>query len=116
VVTIKDGPAVHHQRPSVDVLFHSLAASAGAKAVGVLLTGMGADGAQGLLAMHQAGARTLVQDESSCVVFGMPREAIRLGAAEKVVSLDQMPRWILKMMSRHDAPRPVPVSPSPVAT
>jgi two-component system chemotaxis response regulator CheB len=100
VVEIKDGPPVHHQRPSIDVLFHSLAACAGPAAVGVLLTGMGADGARGLLAMSQAGARTFVQDERSCVVFGMPKEAIRLGAAEKIVSLEQMSQCILDTISQ----------------
>ena len=99
-VEIKDGPPVHHQRPAVDVLFHAVARYAGANAVGVILTGMGADGAKGLLAMRQAGARTLAQDEASCVVFGMPKEAVRLGAAEQVVSLSQMPRRILESLAR----------------
>ncbi|MFW6148019.1 MAG: protein-glutamate methylesterase/protein-glutamine glutaminase, partial [Thermodesulfobacteriota bacterium] len=84
-VQIKNGPLVYHQRPAVDVLFHSVAAYAGSNAVGVLLTGMGSDGASGLLKMRQAGAHTVAQDEKSCIVFGMPKEAIRLGAAEKVV-------------------------------
>jgi two-component system chemotaxis response regulator CheB len=90
LVDIRDGPPVHHQRPSVDVLFHSVARCVAANAVGVILTGMGADGAGGLLAMRQAGAHTLAQDERSCVVFGMPKEAIRLNAAETVVPLDAM--------------------------
>jgi two-component system chemotaxis response regulator CheB len=85
---VKDGPPVHHQRPAVDVLFQSVARAAGPNAVGVLLTGMGADGAKGLLAMREAGAHTLAQDEASCVVFGMPKEAIKLGAAAEVVTLD----------------------------
>ena len=89
-VQIKDGPPVCYQRPSVDVMFSSVAEAAGNRAIGVLLTGMGADGAQGLLRMKNAGARTLAQDEASCVVFGMPREAIRMGAAERTVSLQQM--------------------------
>jgi len=80
-VNVKTGPRVCYQRPSVDVLFQSVADAAGPEAVGVLLTGMGNDGAQGLLKMRQAGARTLAQDEATCVVFGMPREAISLGAA-----------------------------------
>jgi two-component system chemotaxis response regulator CheB len=84
------GPPVHHMRPSVDVLFHSVAASAGPNAVGVILTGMGRDGAEGLLAMRQAGAATLAQDEASCVVFGMPKEAIALGAAAQVLPLESM--------------------------
>jgi len=94
-VQIKDGPPVHHQRPAVDVLFQSVARSAGKNAVGVILTGMGADGAAGLLQMRNAGAHTLAQDEATCVVFGMPKEAIKLGAAEDVVPLPQMARAIL---------------------
>ena len=86
-VEVKDGPDVFHQRPSVEVLFNSVARYAGAQAVGALLTGMGADGAQGLLAMRRAGARTFAQDEATCVVFGMPAEAIKCGAAESVVPL-----------------------------
>lgn len=100
LVHVKDGPLVHHQRPSVDVLFHSVARSAGRNAVGVLLTGMGADGAKGLLAMRQSGAYTLAEDEESCVVFGMPLEAIKLGAATDVVVLPQMAPAILKMLLR----------------
>jgi two-component system chemotaxis response regulator CheB len=84
---IKDGPVVHHQRPAVDVLFQTVATSAGKNAVGVLLTGMGADGAKGLLAMKQAGAHTIVQDENTSVVFGMPKEAIKLGAACEIQPL-----------------------------
>ena len=86
-VNVKSGPRVCYQRPSVDVLFHSVAETAGKRAVGVLLTGMGNDGAQGLLRLRQSGGRTIAQDEASCVVFGMPREAIALGAAEQVLSL-----------------------------
>ncbi|MBM3324742.1 MAG: chemotaxis-specific protein-glutamate methyltransferase CheB, partial [Calditrichaeota bacterium] len=97
-VVVKDGPRVHHQRPSVDVLFESVARYAGANAVGVILTGMGADGAKGLMDMRQAGARTLAQDEKSCIVFGMPREAIQLGAAEKVVPLPNMAREIASLL------------------
>ena len=98
--TVKDGPPVHHQRPSVDVLFHSVARHAGLNAVGAILTGMGADGARGLLAMRQAGSHTIAQDEASCVVFGMPREAIRLDAADEVVSLRQMPRRLIEAITR----------------
>jgi two-component system chemotaxis response regulator CheB len=94
-VGVKTGPRVCYQRPSVDVMFSSVAESAGAHAVGVLLTGMGSDGAQGLLKMRQAGARTIAQDESSCVVFGMPKEAIRAGAAGRIVALAGMPQAIL---------------------
>ena len=89
-VRIKDGPLVHYQRPSVDVLFQSVARSAGRNAVGVILTGMGADGAKGLLAMRQAGAHTVAQDEHTCIVFGMPKEAIALGAAMEVVPLPKV--------------------------
>ncbi len=96
---IQNGPPVHHQRPAVDVLFHSVASCAGRNAVGVLLTGMGADGARGLYEMQQSGARTLAEAESSCIVFGMPREAIRLGAADEVVPLPQMPAAILRNLS-----------------
>lgn len=87
VANVKGGPRVCYQRPSVDVLFLSVAEAAGQHAVGVLLTGMGNDGAHGLLKMRQAGARTIAQDEASCVVFGMPREAIALGAADRVLPL-----------------------------
>jgi two-component system chemotaxis response regulator CheB len=99
-VNVKTGPRVCYQRPSVDVLFHSVAEVAGARAVGVLLTGMGSDGAQGLLKMRQAGARTIAQDEASCVVFGMPREAIALGAAEQIASLRSIPEAILAKAGR----------------
>jgi two-component system, chemotaxis family, protein-glutamate methylesterase/glutaminase len=97
-VQVKTGPMVHHQRPSVDVLFKSMADYAGSNAVGVILTGMGADGADGLLKMREAGARTIAQDEQSCVVFGMPKEAIKLGAAEKVVPLQQVTKTSLEMV------------------
>lgn len=86
-VEVVDGPLVNRHRPSVDVLFRSVARGAGANALGVLMTGMGDDGAAGLLEMRQAGARTIAQDEASCVVFGMPKEAIRRGAAERVLPL-----------------------------
>ena len=86
-VRVKDGPRVHHQRPAVDVLFASVARYAGRNAIGAIFTGMGADGAKGLLAMRDAGAHTIAQDEASCVVFGMPKEAIKLGAAIEVLPL-----------------------------
>jgi two-component system chemotaxis response regulator CheB len=95
VVELDPSEPVNRHRPSVDVLFHSVAVSAGRNAVGVILTGMGKDGAAGLLEMKRAGARTLAQDEASCVIFGMPREAIALGAADEVVSLDAMSERIL---------------------
>ncbi len=98
-VQIKKGPLVHHQRPAVDVLFHSVASYAGSNAVGAVLTGMGSDGALGLLKMKEAGARTVVQDEKSCIIFGMPNEAIKLGAAEKVVSLKNIAGTALKMVN-----------------
>ncbi len=104
LVDVRDGPQVHYQRPSVDVLFHSVARNAGRNAVGVLLTGMGADGADGLLAMHEHGARTLAQDEASCIVFGMPKEAIRLGAADDVVPLNAMAERIIRAVAA-GAPR-----------
>ena len=88
---------VNRHRPSVDVLFHSCARYLGANAVGVILTGMGADGARGLLEMRQAGARTIAQDEASCVVFGMPKEAIALGAAQEVLPLSQIPGCAMRM-------------------
>jgi len=89
-VQVKDGPRVNRHKPSVDVLFRSVARNAGRNAVGVILTGMGEDGAQGLLEMKQAGAFTIAQDEASCVVFGMPKAAIALGAAEVVSPLDSV--------------------------
>lgn len=89
-VRIKDGPPVHHQRPAVDILFQSVAKHAGRNAVGAILTGMGADGAKGLLAMREAGAHTIAQDEASCVVFGMPKEAIALGGAVEILPLPQI--------------------------
>ena len=98
-VTVQDGPRVCYQRPSVDVMFTSVAEAASAHAVGVLLTGMGSDGARGMLKMKQAGARTIAQDETSCVVFGMPREAIRLGAADQVAPLSRIPAAILSLTS-----------------
>jgi two-component system chemotaxis response regulator CheB len=89
-VEISDGPLVNRHRPSVDVLFRSTARYAGANAVGVILTGMGDDGARGMLEMHQAGAHTMAQDEASCVVFGMPAEAIKHGGVDRVVPLDRI--------------------------
>ncbi len=97
-VEVKDGPMVHHQRPAVDVLFRSAAQVAGANAIGVILTGMGADGAAGMLEMKKAGARTVAQDENSCVVFGMPKEAIKLGGADRVLPLDQIAGELVRMM------------------
>lgn len=98
-VTVQDGPRVCYQRPSVDVMFASVAEAAGSHAVGVLLTGMGSDGARGLLKMKEAGARTIAQDEASCVVFGMPKEAIRLGAAGQIAPLSRMSSAILGQLA-----------------
>lgn len=97
-VNIKSGPLVCYQRPAVDVLFNSVAAYGGANAVGVILTGMGKDGAQGMLKMKEAGAQTIAQDEKSCVVFGMPKEAIALGGVDKVASLKDIPAEVMKML------------------
>jgi two-component system, chemotaxis family, protein-glutamate methylesterase/glutaminase len=94
-VEVKDGPPVNRHRPSVDVLFRSVAKSAGKNALGVIMTGMGDDGARGLKEMRDAGAHTVAQDESTCVVFGMPKEAIRLEAAERIEPLDHIARLIL---------------------
>ena len=89
-VVLKEGPPVNYHRPSVDVLFQSVARHAGQNATGVILTGMGGDGAKGLLAMREIGSFTIAQDEASCVVFGMPKEAIKLGAASKITSLSHV--------------------------
>ncbi len=101
-VAIQDGPEVFHQKPSVEVLFDSVARYAGKNAVGAILTGMGADGARGLLNMRNAGARTVAQDEASCIVFGMPAEAIKCGAAQQIVSLEQIAPTLIQL-ARQDA-------------
>ena len=103
-VEVRDGPPVNRHRPSVDVLFDSVA-KLNRHAVGVILTGMGRDGAAGLLAMRKAGARTLGQDESSCVVYGMPRVAFEIGAVEKQVGLSRMGPSILNLCSAADIHR-----------
>lgn len=95
-VEIKDGPLVSRHRPSVDVLFRSTARYAGKNAVGIIMTGMGDDGAKGMLEMHQAGAHTIAQDEHSCVVFGMPKEAIALGGVDKVLPLSSIPPYLIR--------------------
>ena len=92
---IRDGPAVNRHRPSVDVLFRSLASCAGPNAVGIILTGMGDDGARGLKEMRDMGARTFAQDQDSCVVFGMPKEAIRADAVDRIVPLAEVPNVIM---------------------
>ncbi len=99
LVEVKDGPRVHHQRPAVDNLFQSVAQHAGPNAVGVILTGMGADGAEGLAKMRQAGAHTIAQDEATCVVFGMPKEAINRGAAIEVVPLSRVADKVLQSLA-----------------
>jgi len=96
-VEVKDGPRVHHQRPAVDVLFRSTAKYAGANAIGVILTGMGADGALGLLEMKQAGAPTIAQNEQSCVVYGMPKEAVKLGAVDAILDIERIGPQILAL-------------------
>ena len=100
-VRINQDPPVNRHRPSVDVLFDSVAQYAGANAVGVILTGMGGDGAKGMLAMKQAGAYTIAQDEASCVVFGMPKEAIKLGGVDKILPLGDIAGAVLTHVSRH---------------
>ena len=105
IVRLHQGPAVNRHRPSVDVLFDSVARYAGRNAVGVILTGMGNDGAAGMLKMHQAGAYTIAQNEASCVVFGMPREAILTGGVDEVVDLQQISQRMLTQISAGQALR-----------
>ncbi|MFN8259214.1 MAG: chemotaxis response regulator protein-glutamate methylesterase [Bacteroidales bacterium] len=99
-VEVKDGPLVNRHRPSVDVLFRSTALYAGSNAIGVIMTGMGDDGAKGLLEMKEAGAKTIAQDEKSCIVFGMPKEAIKLGAADTILPLEQISAHVLNLKKR----------------
>jgi two-component system chemotaxis response regulator CheB len=99
-VSIKDGPLVSRHRPSVDVLFRSAARNAGSNAVGIIMTGMGDDGARGLLEMKEAGARTIAQDEATSIVFGMPKEAIARGAADQVTPLQHIARELLRASQR----------------
>lgn len=103
-VTVKDGPMVCYQRPSVDVLFSSVAEAAGASAVGVILTGMGSDGAHGLKRMKLAGAITIAEDEASCVVFGMPKEAIKMGGVDRVVPLQSIAQAIVGSLQTMSVP------------
>jgi two-component system chemotaxis response regulator CheB len=98
-IRLHDGEPVNRHRPSVDVLFHSVAQYAGRNAVGVILTGMGNDGAAGMLAMHNAGAYTIAQDEATCVVFGMPREAIAMGGTNEIVPLHQISQRMMTQIS-----------------
>jgi two-component system chemotaxis response regulator CheB len=99
-VRVKQGPPVHHHRPSVDVLFNSVAESVGVNASGVILTGMGADGAKGMLAMKGKGAHTIAQDEATSVVYGMPKEAKKIGAANEVLPLHDISAAIIKSIKR----------------
>lgn len=101
LVDVVDGPLVNRHKPSVDVLFRSVAKFAGANALGIIMTGMGDDGARGLKEMHDAGARTIAQDEASCVVFGMPNEAIKRGAADLILPLEQIAGAIVKHGASH---------------
>jgi two-component system chemotaxis response regulator CheB len=95
-VEVVDGPVVNRHRPSVDVLFRSVAKFAGRNALGVIMTGMGDDGARGLKEMHDAGAPTVAQDEATCVVYGMPKEAVKLGGVDRIASLQAIPAEIMK--------------------
>ncbi|WP_271412269.1 protein-glutamate methylesterase/protein-glutamine glutaminase [Pseudomonas sp. Q1-7] len=95
LVEVKDGPLVSRHRPSVDVLFRSAAVQAGRNALAVIMTGMGDDGARGLKELREAGGRTCAQDEESCVVFGMPKEAIRMGGVDQVIALDEIPKVLM---------------------
>jgi two-component system chemotaxis response regulator CheB len=95
-VDVVDGPLVNRHRPSVDVLFRSAAKCAGSNAMGIIMTGMGDDGARGLKEMHEVGAKTVAQDEASCVVYGMPKEAVKLDAADRIMPLEEIPRAILE--------------------
>lgn len=99
-VRVKQGPLVSRHRPSVDVLFRSVATYAGQNAVGVMLTGMGRDGAEGMKLMHDAGARNIAQDEASCIVFGMPKEAIAAGAVDHVLPLEAIPQKLLALAAQ----------------
>lgn len=99
-ISLNQGPLVHHQRPAVENLFNSVADYAGSNAIGVLLTGMGKDGAKGLLRMKEAGAITIAQDERSSVVFGMPKEAIDIGAAQRVLSLEDIPETLINIFEK----------------
>jgi two-component system chemotaxis response regulator CheB len=97
-VEVVEGPLVNRHRPSVDVLFRSVARCAGKNALGVIMTGMGDDGARGLKEMHEAGAKTVAQDEATCVVYGMPKEAVKLGGVDRVMPLDEIAGAMLAVM------------------
>lgn len=106
ICELNDGPEVNRHKPSVDVLFRSIAQSAGPNAMGIMLTGMGADGAQGMLEMKQAGAFTVAQDEKTSVVWGMPGAAVKLNAVDKILPLDQVAREILNYARKHEIKAP----------
>lgn len=101
VVEVVDGPLVNRHKPSVDVLFRSVAKFAGGNALGIIMTGMGDDGARGMKEMHAVGAKTIAQDEASCVVFGMPKEAIKLGAVDQVMPLSAIPEAMMAYGRKH---------------
>jgi two-component system chemotaxis response regulator CheB len=96
-VEVKDGPLVSRHRPSVDVLFRSAARYAGKNAVGVIMTGMGDDGAHGMKEMKEAGSINIAQDEATCIVFGMPNEAIKLGGVDKILPLEKIAAEVLRL-------------------
>ena len=96
-VTMNNGELVNRHRPSVDVLFRSVANLTGSNSIGVILTGMGDDGAKGLMEMREAGSHTLAQDEDSCVVFGMPRKAMENGAVDEVLNLEEISKRLIEL-------------------
>jgi len=102
IIKLNQGSRVQFQRPSVDVLFKSVAMEAGKNAIGVILTGMGADGAEGIKMMRNAQAHTIAQDEESCVVYGMPRKAVEIGGVDTIMSLYKMPEYLVSIMSKQD--------------
>jgi two-component system chemotaxis response regulator CheB len=95
-VEVNDGPLVNHHRPSVDVLFRSAARYAGANSIGIIMTGMGKDGAQGMSELNEAGGYTIAQDEKTCIIFGMPREAIKKGGIDKTLPLDRIAQEVIR--------------------
>jgi two-component system chemotaxis response regulator CheB len=105
VCRLSDGPPENRHRPSVDAMFHSIARHASVNVVGALLTGMGEDGARGLKELLDAGARTLVQDEASCIVYGMPGAAVKYGAAQEIVELNRIAERLLALSSQQVEPR-----------
>jgi len=104
IANLKNGPEVHYQRPSVEVLFNSVAKNVGVNAVGVILTGMGADGGKGLVNMRQAGARTIAQDQESCIVYGMPKVAAELDAATAILPLKDISKGIHNAFQKASSP------------